>query len=297
MVNCAGEGAKIKPVMDLALRDDSFVGFRQLVGADAYARITGASVCVVGLGGVGSWAVEALARSGVGAITLVDLDEVCITNINRQLHALTSTVGQSKVELLAERVALINPSCKVTAIKKFFSTSTSDEILGNTYSLVLDTIDTVEHKTLLIAECVRRGLRCITVGSAGDRTLPQMATVVDLSKTIHDPLLQIVRKNLRQDHNFPRSDRTKFEIPCVYAPKQRGPRDLNPENPCALPTDGQQRSRAKSCNAGLGSAVYMTGTIGFMAAAQAIELLSHETPSVPYQWVERRKARLEEEPA
>jgi tRNA A37 threonylcarbamoyladenosine dehydratase len=283
--------------MDLALRDDSFVGFRQLVGADAYARITSSSVCVVGLGGVGSWAVEALARSGVGAITLVDLDEVCVTNINRQLHALTSTVGRSKVELLAERVALINPSCKVTAIKKFFSTSTADEILGHGYSLVLDTIDTVEHKTLLIAECVQRGLRCITVGSAGDRTLPQMATVVDLSKTIHDPLLQIVRKNLRQDHNFPRSERTKFEIPCVYAPKQRGPRDLKPENVCDVAGEEQPRSRAKSCNAGLGSAVYMTGTIGFMAAAQAIELLSNEPPTVAYMWAERRKARLEEEPA
>jgi tRNA A37 threonylcarbamoyladenosine dehydratase len=283
--------------MDLALRDDSFVGFKQLVGADAYARITNASVCVVGLGGVGSWAVEALARSGVGAITLVDLDEVCVTNINRQLHALTSTVGRSKVELLAERVSLINPSCKVTAIKKFFSSSTADEILGQNHSLVLDTIDTVGHKTLLIAECVKRGIRCITVGSAGDRTLPQMATVVDLSKTIHDPLLQIVRKNLRNHHKFPRGERTKFEIPCVYAPKQRGPRDAEPANACDLQEGGQARSRAKSCNAGLGSAVYMTGTIGFMAAAQAIELLSKEPSDVAYVWVERQKARLEEEPA
>ncbi|MFM7152957.1 MAG: ThiF family adenylyltransferase, partial [Bacteroidota bacterium] len=211
---------------------------------------------------------------------LVDLDEVCVTNINRQLHALTSTVGRSKVELLAERVSLINPSCKVTAIKKFFSTSTAEEILGTPYSLVLDTIDTVDHKTLLIAECVKRGLRCITVGSAGDRTLPQMATVVDLSKTIHDPLLQIVRKRLRQDHSFPRSERTKFDIPCVYAPKQRGSRDMKPENSCDMEEGAQPRSRAKSCNAGLGSAVYMTGTIGFMAAAQAIELLSKETSSV-----------------
>lgn len=283
--------------MDLALRDDSFVGFKQLVGADAYTRITSSSVCVVGLGGVGSWAVEALARSGVGAITLVDLDEVCITNINRQLHALTSTVGRSKVELLAERVHLINPACKVTAIKKFFSSATADEILTNDYSLVLDTIDTVEHKTLLIAECVNRGIRCITVGSAGDRTLPQMATVVDLSKTIHDPLLQIVRKALRQDHNFPRGERTKFDIPCVYAPKQRGARLVSPPSSCDSSTGEEPKARAKSCNAGLGSAAYMTGTIGFMAAAEAIEILSKDHDQKPYLWVERRRARLEEEPA
>ncbi len=283
-------------LMETASLNDRFMGFAQLVGADAYERISRASVCVVGLGGVGSWTVEALARCGVGALTLVDLDEVCVTNVNRQLHALTSTVGTSKAEVLGERVREINPTCSVRVLKKFFSQRTAEEILGCGYSLLLDTIDTAEHKVILLAECATRGIPAITVGSAGDRTSPTSARVEDLSKTIHDPLLQIVRKKLRQDHNFPRSERTRFDIPCVYAPLQRGPRD---EEPPRCETDNEQpRSRAKSCNAGLGSAVFMTGTIGFIAASEAISLLSGEPAEHPYRWVEDRRARLAEpEPA
>jgi tRNA A37 threonylcarbamoyladenosine dehydratase len=278
--------------MEFTSNNDRFMGFTQLVGPEAYERISRASVCVVGLGGVGSWTVEALARCGVGALTLVDLDEVCVTNVNRQLHALTSTVGTSKAEVLGNRVREINPDCSVRVMKKFFSEKTAEEILGVGYSLVLDTIDTADHKITLLAECARRGIPAITVGSAGNRTSPTSARVEDLSKTIHDPLLQIVRKKLRQEHDFPRSERTRFDIPCVYAPLQRGPRDTE-DMQCAA-EQSQPRARAKSCNAGLGSAVFMTGTIGFIAAAEAIELLSRETPLHPYRWVENRRARLAE---
>lgn len=275
---------------------DRFVGFTQLVGADAYERIARASVCVVGLGGVGSWSVEALARCGVGALTLVDLDEVCVTNVNRQLHALSSTVGTSKAEAMGARVREINPACAVRVIKKFFSQRTADEILSCGYSLVLDTIDTAEHKVTLLAECAARGIPAISVGSAGNRTAPTTARVEDLSKTIHDPLLQIVRKKLRQEHNFPRGERTRFDIPCVYAPLQQGPREAD-EGGCAL-GEQQPQARPKSCNAGLGSAVFMTGTIGFIAAGEAISLLSKEAPQHPYRWVENKRARLAEpEPA
>ena len=281
--------------MEREIIEASFNGFRQLVGDEAFARVSTASVCVVGLGGVGSWVVEALARSGVGALTLVDLDEVCVTNINRQLHALTTTVGQSKAETLAERVGQINPSCTVTVMKRFFSEQTADDILDQGYSLLLDTIDSAEHKTLLLAECVRRGIPAITVGSAGNRLSPELIRVHDLSKTIHDPLLQIVRKKLRQDHEFPRGDRTLFEIPCVYAPQQKGSSAYEPPA-CALQesTETRQAAQAKSCNAGLGSAVYVTGTIGFIAAAQAIEHLRAERPQYPYQWAQRRRVRMEE---
>jgi tRNA A37 threonylcarbamoyladenosine dehydratase len=271
---------------------DRFMGFTQLVGQEAYERISRASVCVVGLGGVGSWTVEALARCGVGAITLVDLDEVCVTNVNRQLHALTSTVGTSKAEVLEARVREINPECSVRVLKKFFSEKTAEEILGGGYSLVLDTIDTADHKVTLLAECARRGIPAITVGSAGNRTSPTTARVEDLSKTIHDPLLQIVRKRLRQDYDFPRSERTRFDIPCVYAPLQRGSGDTE-ERHCGT-DESQPKARAKSCNAGLGSAVFMTGTIGFIAAAEAISFLSQEPPKFPYRWFENRRARLAE---
>ncbi len=280
----------IIPMQDVSAR---FRGTQQLLGEDAFARVARASVCIVGLGGVGSWCVEALARSGVGALTLVDLDEVCETNINRQVHALSTTVGRSKAELLGERVALINPECTITVVKKFFSAATAESILMNSFDLVIDTIDRNENKTLLLAECVARGIPAITVGAGGNRRDATSATVVDLAKTIHDPLLQIVRKQLRQQYGFPNGERSKFHIPCVYAPLQRGPRVQEaPGDACAADVRGR-----KSCNDGLGSAVYVTGILGFMAAAEAVRLLGEELPAVPYPWVAKRAAALAVEPS
>ncbi len=250
-------------------------------------------MCVVGLGGVGSWSVEALARSGVGALTLVDLDEVCETNINRQVQALSNTVGRSKAELLGERVQLINPDCKVTVVRRFFSRATAASILAEPFDVVLDTIDRNENKTLLIAECVARGIPCITVGAGGNRRDAAHATIVDLAKTIHDPLLQIVRKQLRQEHGFPSGERARFHVPCIYAPQQKGPRDT--EGICSSDT----RSR-KSCNDGLGSAVFVTGILGFMAAGEVVRLLGEERVGDVYPWVVKRAAALasqHEEPA
>jgi tRNA A37 threonylcarbamoyladenosine dehydratase len=273
----------------MTLIDERFQGFQSLIGEQAFARVRASSVCVVGLGGVGSWTVEALARSGVGSITLVDLDEVCITNVNRQLHALTNTVGLAKVEVLAQRIALINPACRVVACKKFFSASTAHEILACRYDVVVDTIDSVDNKTELAVHCVERDQPMITVGSGGNRTNALAVQVVDLANTIHDPLLQIVRKRLRQQHAFPRGERARFGIPCVYAPLQRGPRSSS-ANGCGV----SERQTRKSCNEGLGSAVFVTGTIGFAAAGEVIRELSQraELPSAPYPWKEKRAARL-----
>jgi tRNA A37 threonylcarbamoyladenosine dehydratase len=264
--------------------DPRFRGTRQLLGEQHFERIRNSSVCVIGLGGVGSWSVEALARSGVGEITLVDLDEICVTNINRQIHALTDTVGLSKAELLASRVSSINPECKVRAVKKFFSELTADEILSHRFDVVLDTIDRNENKTLLIAECVRRSLPIVTVGSGGDRVDAHAATVTDLARTIHDPLLQIVRKNLRQQHGFPKGERAKCHIPCVYAPSQRNDKDARRRQSC----DPESGSR-KSCNDGLGSAVFVTGALGFMAAGEVIRLLGEVTTSVCYPWYSSKR--------
>lgn len=264
-----------------------FKGTEQLLGTEHFERLARASVCVVGLGGVGSWSVEALARSGVGSLTLVDQDEVCETNINRQVHALSSTVGQSKAELLAQRVYQINPDCAVTVINKFFSRKTAEEILAPGFNVVLDTIDRNENKTVLIGECVRRQIRVVTVGAGGDRTSAQDITIADLARTIHDPLLQIVRKQLRHEYDFPKGERAKFRVPCVYAPKQRGPRKTN-DSVCE--TDSRGR---KSCNDGLGSAVFVTGTLGFIAAGEVIRLLGELKPSVVYPWVHKSSASSE----
>lgn len=251
--------------------DPRFRGTYQLLGRKHFARVSAASVCVVGLGGVGSWSVEALARSGVGQITLVDLDDVCITNINRQVHAVTDTVGKPKADLLAQRIGAINPACRVTVIRKFFSRLTADEILSIGFDLVLDTIDRNENKTTLIGECVKRSIRVITVGSAGNRLDSANITVSDLAKTIHDPLLQIVRKQLRQHYDFPKGERAKFNVPCVYAPQQRGPRTGNEFGECIDTGEGR-----KSCNDGLGSAVYVTGALGFRAAGEVIRILGEQ---------------------
>jgi tRNA A37 threonylcarbamoyladenosine dehydratase len=243
-------------------------------------------VCVVGLGGVGSWVVEALARSGVGALTLIDLDEVCVTNINRQIHALSGTVGAAKAEALAERVLQIHPTCTVTPIKRFFTETSADSILSTPYDLVIDTIDRVENKALLLAKCVERELPAITVGSGGERLDPSGTVVSDLAQTIHDPLLQCVRKMLRQRHGFPKGERAKFLIPCVYAPLQRGPRPETGGDAMVASCDVDPRDARgrKSCNDGLGSAVFMTGTLGFMAAAEAVRVLGEERPRVVYSW-------------
>jgi tRNA A37 threonylcarbamoyladenosine dehydratase len=256
-----------------------FRGTYQLLGPQHFARVSSASVCVVGLGGVGSWSVEALARSGVGSLTLVDLDEVCVTNINRQIHALTDTVGRSKAQLLAARVKAINPDCQVRVERRFFTHSSADEILSSGFDVVLDTIDRNENKTTLIGECVNRSLRVITVGAGGDRLDASKATVDDLARTIHDPLLQIVRKQLRQWYDFPKGERARFNVPCVYAPKQRGPRDT--ESPSLCATNGESR---KSCNDGLGSAVYVTGVLGFIAAGEVIKMLGSSVSECVYPW-------------
>jgi len=257
-----------------------FQGTQQLLGEQHFAKVAGASVCVVGLGGVGSWSVEALARSGVGALTLVDLDEVCQTNINRQVHALVETIGRSKADLLADRIRSINPQCRVTVQRKFFSLSTADALLSESFDVVLDTIDRNENKTHLIGECAKRRLRIVTVGAGGDRRNAFNATVTDLARTIHDPLLQIVRKQLRQQYGFPKGERSKFYITCIYIPRQRGAheRQQTREGECVA-TQGR-----RSCNDGMGSAVYVTGTLGFLAAGEVIRILGEDPHGDLYPW-------------
>src|SRR4051812_20640324 len=145
---------------------DRFAGVGRLVGRAALERLHAAHVCVVGVGGVGSWTVEGLARSGVGALTLVDLDDVCVTNVNRQLPALDGQIGRPKATVLAERVALINPECRVDAQLEFFTTSSAARLLAKPFTFVVDAIDRMSHKALLIAGCRDRGLPVITIGAA-----------------------------------------------------------------------------------------------------------------------------------
>ena len=174
-----------------------FGGIARLYGTDGLQKLRAAHVCVVGIGGVGTWAVEALARSGIGALTLVDLDEICVTNINRQSHALTETVGRAKVEVMAERIRAINPDCRVTAEQKFFNAQTSEELLAPKFDFVLDAIDNMPNKVLLLVQCREKNLPVIACGGAGGRRELTSVRLGDLSKASHDKLLFLKSRNER----------------------------------------------------------------------------------------------------
>jgi tRNA threonylcarbamoyladenosine dehydratase len=255
--------------------EERFSGIARLYGSDGASALREAQVCVVGVGGVGSWSVEALARSGVGALTLVDLDEVCVSNVNRQLPALTTEVGKPKVQVLNERVFGINPGCRVTAIEEFFTSANANRIFTAQFDCVLDAIDDVGNKSLLLAECARRNFPVVTMGGAGGRRDPTAVRVGDLAFTSHDRLLQRVRKILRAEYNFSRDPKAPFGIPCVYSVEP----PLYPQPDGTVCTArGAATDLRMNCNSGYGSATFVTGAFGFAAAAEVVRLITAKIP-------------------
>jgi tRNA A37 threonylcarbamoyladenosine dehydratase len=174
--------------------DFRFGGIGRLYNPAGLARLRAAHVCVIGIGGVGSWAAEALARSAIGQLTLVDMDEVCVSNVNRQLHALNPAIGLPKVQVMAERIHAINPECRVHALPEFFNESTADAILSERFDFVIDAIDNVPNKCLLMARCRQKAIPIVTAGGAGGRRDPSAIQTADLAFTGHDGLLRAVRK-------------------------------------------------------------------------------------------------------
>ncbi|HWN94999.1 MAG TPA: tRNA cyclic N6-threonylcarbamoyladenosine(37) synthase TcdA [Methylomirabilota bacterium] len=260
--------------------DLRFGGIGRLFGIEALARLRTAHVCVVGVGGVGSWAVEALARSGVGHLTLVDLDEVCVSNVNRQLHAINADVGRAKVEVMAERVRGINPECDARGAAEFFTASNADALLNTHYDFVVDAIDSLKNKCLLIARCREAGIPIITCGGAGGRRDPTQTRVADLALTSHDRLLQKVREKLRREFGFPRGEK-EFGVPAVFSAEP----PMFPTSDGTVcsqrPGDKDGESLKLNCESGFGTATFVTGTFGFAAAAhvvQAIAVKAAETP-------------------
>jgi tRNA A37 threonylcarbamoyladenosine dehydratase len=248
-----------------------FGGVGRLFGRGGLERLERACVCVVGLGGVGSWVVEALARSGVGGLTLVDLDDVCVTNVNRQLQAVEGAVGRAKARLLEERARLINPGCRVAAREVFFSGATAEGILGGGFDCVVDAIDTTGDKALLIAECGRRGLACVTVGGAGGKRDATQVRAGDLGGAWGDQLLRLVRRKLRRDFGYPEGEGAVFGARCVFSPEPPvfpwadGSCCAEPEKGSALRLD---------CESGFGTAAFVTGTFGLVAAGEAVRLIA-----------------------
>ena len=246
-----------------------FGGIARLYGDAALARFRRAHVCVIGVGGVGSWVVEALARSAVGHITMIDLDNLAESNINRQIHALTDTLGKAKVTALAERIAQINPFCEVTEIEDFIAADNLDAMIGaRAYDYVIDAIDNVRAKTALIAYCRAHGIRLVTIGGAGGQIDPTKIEVRDLCRTEQEPLLAKVRKRLRAEHRFPRGTKNKFGIDAVFSTEPLRFPEI--EEACAIDSDDPQPGITGLNCAGFGSAMVVTASFGLVAAAHVL---------------------------
>lgn len=254
------EGGSVSPRWS-----ERFDGIARLYGRRAAARIARARIAVIGVGGVGSWTVEALARSGVGTLGLVDLDDVCVSNVNRQIHALSAHVGAPKVEVLAERIRGIHPGCQVEVICDFVTADTVDEVLGRGWDVVVDAIDDVANKCLLIARARELGQALVVAGAAGGRRDPCALRVDDLAFSTSDGMLRDVRRTLRRRYAFP--EQGAWGIPSVFSRER--PLYPTPEGElCERPGPGL--GLQLDCANSFGAATFVTGAFGFSAAAEAI---------------------------
>jgi tRNA A37 threonylcarbamoyladenosine dehydratase len=252
---------------------------------DISYRLHASTVAVVGLGGVGSWAAESLCRSGVGNIILIDLDDICISNTNRQLHALTSTVGRMKIDEMKRRLTDINPRVNITLIHDFVAVETADALIKSLkpeLTACIDAIDGMDEKTALILACADQSVPIITCGGAAGRVDPTQIIIDDLTKVQEDRLLFRCRKSLRQNFGWP-----KVEMP---GPNKKKKRVRNWKIPAVFSTEVQQKvdnaepqmtSSFRTCDGSLGTAVFVTGTFGFVAATKVIEMIAMDKLIVP----------------
>lgn len=243
-----------------------FGGLERLYGMEGAAAIRGAHVAVVGIGGVGSWAAEALARSGVGALTLIDLDHVAESNINRQVHALDGTVGQAKVLAMRERIAQIHPRCVVQAVEEFVEPDNWPALLPAGVDAVIDACDAPKAKTAMAAWARERKALFISCGAAGGKRLAHQVDIQDLSQTTHDPLLAQLRYRLRKHHGAPKEGK-RIGIACVFSREAVAP----PDPSCAIEGDG-----SLNCH-GYGSVVSVTATFGQCAAGWVLDRIASRT--------------------
>jgi len=250
----------------------------RLVGDDAMKKLMQSHVMVLGLGGVGSWAAEALVRSGVGKLTIVDFDEVCVTNFNRQLHAVGPVVGQPKTKIMEERLLKINPAVKIVSIEKFYNQARHEEIFSERPDFVLDAIDHVTSKCYLLARCRSEGIPIVTSTGSGGRMDPTQIRAADLSDTIRDPLAKDIRRVLRQEHNFPGEGQGGFGITAIYSEElPTKPMELHYDNGkgfrCVCPQGDNEFFNCDSRNMIYGNAGFVTGTFGFVAASQVVKAI------------------------
>lgn len=250
-----------------------FSGIKYLFGEQLYEKIPLAHIVIIGIGGVGSWSAEALARTGIGKLTLIDLDDICITNTNRQIHTLHSTIGKRKVDVLATRLKDINPDIEISSIPDFITPTNIKEILPHEIHIVIDAIDSLQSKAALAHFCVEEKIPLITIGAAAGKTNPTLIRSGDLSTSVQDNLLKQLKKKLRREYGHPRKGelgiRSIYSMERATTPNERG-------EPCFkadLKKGKAGTSPQPSCLQGRGSASFVTGSFGFAAASEAIILL------------------------
>ncbi|WP_127960108.1 tRNA cyclic N6-threonylcarbamoyladenosine(37) synthase TcdA [Serratia microhaemolytica] len=246
-----------------------FSGVARVYGQPALALFAQAHVCVIGIGGVGSWVAEALARSGIGAITLIDMDDLCITNTNRQIHALRQHIGQPKTSVMAERILAINPECQVHCVDDFITPDNVAQLLGKSFSYVIDAIDSVQSKAALLAYCRRQKIAVITIGGAGGQIDPTRIGVADLAKTVQDPLAAKLRARLKRDFNLVKSSKGKLGIDCVFSSEPLV--YPQPDGSVCASRSSTQGSNRMDCNSGFGAVTMVTASFGFVAVAHVLK--------------------------
>jgi len=245
-----------------------FDGLGRVFGVSALAALQRGHFCIVGIGGVGSWAAEACARSGIGKITLIDHDDIDISNTNRQIHTLSDNFARSKVEVLRERILAINPECECNAVDDLVTRANLDKFDFSQFDYVIEAIDHVSHKLSLMHHCRRNKIRCISTGGAGGRLDPTQIQVKDLTLSFNDPLLAKVRSHLRQQLGYSRNPKRRYAMDCVFSSEQA----LYPAADGAVSHEKPESPERTTldCNNGIGSFVGVTASFGFTAASHAI---------------------------
>lgn len=258
-----------------------FGGIARVYGEQGLELLQAAHLCIIGIGGVGSWLVEALARSGVGKITMIDMDMVSESNINRQILAGTDSLGRDKTSVMQDRIEQINPNCQIHCVDEFISRDNMQQHIKSDMDYVVDCIDDFRLKAALIHYCKSNKMNILTVGGAGGQIDPSKIKQSDLSRTQHDVLLAKTRKLLRQDYAFPRNLKRSFSIPCVYSDEQLvfpdgegGLSNLRPASTNEASDDANDLpANALNCAGGLGSITHVTGSFAFFAAAYVLNHL------------------------
>lgn len=248
-----------------------FAGVARLYGQQGLTKLSQSHVCIVGIGGVGSWVAEALARTGVNTITLIDLDDVSISNINRQIHALDSSLNLSKIEVMKSRISDINPDCNVALVEDFVTPANVTELITQRFDLVIDAADSVKAKAAIVNHCKRQKIKVICIGGAGGQRDPLQISKGDLAKTIQDPLLAKVRSELRRFHRFSSNPKRNFGVECIYSTEQLS--YPTPDGGVSQQKQSSQGASKMDCSTGFGAFVGVTATFGLIAASRAVDFI------------------------